>query len=282
MVKAQTGVTMRLLISSLTYLVLASPGITIAQTKEPPVVPGAQVPGQQTAEEKLYAEDGGARGGTLESIIVPPKAKAQFSLILETVWARGLADGGTITLENKRKIARDAEGRIYMERWLLVPRDGKQQSQMTAIQISDPLKHTLYSCFPHDSKKRCQLVTYTPSPDTVFNFFGSSQTIGDYGDTVWLDLGKQLVSGVETVGQRVTEHYNQGAFGNDRVMTVEREFWYSPKLGFNLLSTRSDPRIGKQTFTVTNLILSDPDANLFEVPEGYSVVDDRQTAPAEN
>jgi hypothetical protein len=269
-------------ISSLILISLASSAISVAQNKEPPVVPGARVPGQKTAEERLYAEDGGARGSTLESIIVPPKAKAPFSLILETVWARGLADGGTITLENKRRIARDAEGRIYMERWLLVPSDGSQQSRMTAIQISDPLTHTLYSCFPLDSKKRCQLITYTPSPDTVYNFFGSSQTISDVGDTVWLDLGKQLVSGVEAVGERVTDHYKPGAFGNDRMMTIEREFWYSPTLGFNLLSRRSDPRIGTQTFTVTNLILSDPDPKLFELPDGYTVVDDRKIAPPEN
>jgi hypothetical protein len=273
---------MRLLISSLTFLSFFWPAISGAQTAEPPVVPGARVPGQKTAEEKLYAEDGGARGGTLESIIVPPKAKAPFSLILETVWARGLADGGTITLENKRRIARDAEGRIYMERWLLVPQDGKQQSRMTAIQISDPLAHTLYSCFPLDSKKRCQLVSYSPSPDTVYNFFGSSQAISDDGDTVWLDIGKQLVSGVEAIGERVTEHHKPGSFGNDRMMTIEREFWYSPKLGFNLLSKRSDPRIGSQTFTVTNLILSDPDPQLFDLPEGYTVVDDRKTFPPEN
>ncbi len=169
-----------------------------------------------------------------------------------------------------------------MERWLLVPQDGKQQSRMTAIQISDPLKHTLYSCFPLDSKKRCQLVTYTPSPDTAYNFFGSSQTISENGDTVWLDLGKQLVSGVEAIGERVTEHHNPGSFGNDRMMTIEREFWYSPKLVFNLLSKRSDPRIGKQAFTVTNLILSDPNPQLFELPEGYTVVDDRKIAPPEN
>src|SRR5579863_6577352 len=167
---------MQLLISSLILTFLAWPAISIAQTKEPPVVPGARVPGQQTAEEQLYAEDGGARGSTLESIVIPPKAKAPFSLILETVWARGLADGGTITVENKRKIARDTEGRIYMERWSLVPRDGSLQSRMTAIQISDPLAHTLYSCFPLNPKKRCQLVTYTPSPNPVFDFFGPNST----------------------------------------------------------------------------------------------------------
>ena len=276
---------MRLILPCLTILLFAFPTIAAAQSKEPPVVPGARVPGQKTAEEELYAEDGGARGDTLESIVVPPKAKAPFSLILETEWARGLADGGTITIANKRKIARDAAGRIYQERWLLVPLDGKQQSRMTAIQISDPLTHTLYSCFPLDSKKRCQLVTYTPSPGTVFNFTAptsSGQVISDYGDTVWLDLGKQLVSGVEAVGKRVTEHYKPGNFGNDREMTIEREFWFSPTLGFNLLSKRSDPRIGKQTFTVTNLILSDPDLQLFQLPEGYSVVDDRKIAPPEN
>jgi hypothetical protein len=43
-----------------------------------------------------------------------------------------------------------------------------------------------------------------------------------------------------------------------------------------------DPRIGTQTFTVTNLILSDPDPKLFEMPEGFTVVDRRQTALPQN
>ncbi len=252
--------------------------------QEPPVVPGARVPGQKTAEEELFAEDGGARGDTLESIVIPPKAKAPFTLILETEWARGLADGGTITTVNKRRMARDAEGRIYQERWLLVPKNGKRESVITAIQISDPIAHTLYSCFPHDAKKRCQLVTYTPSPATVFNFQGpaSLQFADGSGDIVRVDLGKQLVSGVEAAGTRVTVHYNAGTFGNDRPMTIDREFWYAAQLGFNLLSKRSDPRIGSQTFTVTNLTLADPDPKLFGLPEGFTVVDERPTAPPEN
>jgi hypothetical protein len=255
-----------------------------ARTQEPPVVPGARVPGQKTAEEQLFAEDGGARGDTLESIVIPPKAKAPFTLVLETEWARGLADGGTITTANKRRMARDTEGRIYQERWALVPKNGKQESVMTAIQISDPIAHTLYSCFPRDAKKRCQLVTYTPSTATVFNFQGppSGQSVDGSGDIVRVDLGKQLISGVEAAGTRITVHYNAGTFGNDRPMTIDREFWYAAQLGFNLLSKRSDPRIGSQTFTVTNLALADPDPMLFELPEGFTVVDERRSAPPEN
>jgi len=247
-------------------------------------VPGARVPGQRTAEEKLYAEDGGARGSTLESIVIPPKANAPFTFVLETEWVRGLSDGGNIATANKRKIARDAEGRIYQERWFLVPKNGLAESKMTAIQISDPNTHTLYSCLMLDPKKPCVLVTYTPTPETAFNFQGPPSGLlpGGNGDRVHLDLGKQLVAGVEAIGTRETVNYNPGVFGNDHKMTIEREFWYSPKLGFNLLSKRSDPRIGSQTFTATNLILADPDPQLFVLPEGFTVVDQRRTSPPEN
>jgi len=56
-------------------------------------------------------------------------------------------------------------------------------------------------------------------------------------------------------------------------VTVEREVWYSPQLNLNLLSTRTDPRTGKQTFTATNVTLGDPDAALFELPTGFKVTD---------
>jgi hypothetical protein len=48
--------------------------------------------------------------------------------------------------------------------------------------------------------------------------------------------------------------------------------------GVNLLSIVNDPRIGKQTFTLTDVILGDPDPKLFELPEGHGVVDHRQSA----
>jgi len=281
---------MRLLISCVTLLLLAWPAVSTAQNAEPPLVPGARPPGQKTTTlDHLDVEDGGAHGSILESIVVPPKAKAPFTLILETTWVRPLGDGGSITTANKRKIARDADGRIYMERWWLAPPNTPERSEMTTIQISDPVAHTHINCFMMDPKKQCQMSTYEPSPETVYDFFGpngkgkgSGQTVGEMGDTEWIDLGKQFMAGVDTIGRHVISHFNPGVFGNDRMMTIEREFWYSPKLGFNMLSKRSDPRYGTQTFTVTNLILSDPDPQLFELPEGFTLKDIRKTAPPEN
>jgi hypothetical protein len=155
---------------------------------------------------------------------------------------------------------------------------------MTAIQISDPVNHAYYNCFMLDGRHQCGLFTYGPSTNTVFRFQGSpSGALPDgQGESMHEDLGTQFVAGVQTIGTRDTVIYNAGVFGNERKLSVEREFWYAPNLGFNLLSKRSDPRIGTETFTATDLLLSDPDPKLFEPPQGFTVVDRRQSAPPEN
>ena len=91
------------------------------------------------------------------------------------------------------------------------------------------------------------------------------------------DLGKQSIEGVETVGTRDSITYNPGVFGNDLRLTIEREYWYSPKLGINLVSIRSDPRIGKQTFRVSEILLGAPSPTLFALPKGFKVVTPTQS-----
>lgn len=253
---------------------------TYAQ-EEPAIAPNAQPVGPQKPVQQYYVEDGGAHGSVLESIVIPPKVNAPFTLLLHTEWVRILPDGGTITTVNQRRIARDTEGRIYEERWVLVPKNGKVESQMTTIQISDSNNHTLYNCFMLEPKKQCVLTTFAPSPNAIFKFQGTpTGPLRDgRGEAIHEELGTQLVAGVETAGTRDTTIFNADLFGNDRKMAIEREFWYSPELGFNLLSKRSDPRIGTQTFTVTDLALSEPDSKLFDLPEGFQIVDHRQTTP---
>jgi hypothetical protein len=265
----------------LTFTLCMLAGSAPAQTVS--TAPGAQPSGTQKPVQQYYAQDGGTRE-VLESIVIPPKAQAPFSLLLQTEWVKTLADGGTITMVNERHIARDSKGRIYQERWLLVPKNGKFESQMTTIQISDPNAHTHYNCFMLEEPHRCFVSTFTPSTSAIYKFESpSTGTLPDEaGTTIHDNLGKQLISGVETVGTKDTLIYNPGVFGNDRKVNVEREFWYSPQLGINLISKRSDPRFGTQTFTATNLILSEPDVHLFDLPAGFTVVDRRQSAPPEN
>ena len=225
----------------------------------------------------LHTHDGGV-SETLQSIVVPPKAGAPFTLTLETEWVKQLYDGGTTTLVNKRRIARDAAGRIYQERWALVPKnDERVRSVLSMIQISDPQAHTRHDCFMLENKNTCELVNFERTTSTVYKPTSlATGPIGD-GSAIHEDLGKRLIAGVETEGTHDIVIYNPGVFGNDRKMTVENEFWWPPQLGLNLLSIKIDPRIGKQTFTVTELVQGEPDASLFQLPAGYEVVDRRKT-----
>jgi hypothetical protein len=267
---------------ALIALLVASGGLfPISLTAQEQSQPAPQA--VQKNAPRIRAEDGGV-SQMMESIVVSGKPQAPFTLTLETEWVRQLGDGGTITLVNKRRIARNAAGQIYQERWLLVPKAGMAESRMTTVQISDPSAHTLYKCFFTGPKKNvCELLIYkslTPAVDITEKSV-TGDLPDDQGSFVHDNLGKQFLSGVETVGVRDSTTYNPGVFGNDRKMTTEREAWYSPQLDLNLLSIRSDPQTGKQTFTATNVILGDPDPSLFELPAGFKVVDHRQSSPPE-
>jgi len=240
---------------------------------------GAQAHTAKRNEQVVATHDGGV-SEVLQSIVVPPKAGAPFTLTLETEWEKLLYDGGTITFVNKRRIARDATGRIYQERWALVPKnDERVKSMMTVIQIADPNKHTLYNCWYVDKPNTCVLLEYGGSTEKVYK--PASPPTGEWpgggGSSVHEDLGKQFIQGVETEGTHDRMTYNPGSFGNDRPVNVENEFWWSPALGLNLLSIKKDPRIGKQTFTVTSLTLGEPDPSLFALPAGFTVVDHRSS-----
>ena len=63
-------------------------------------------------------------------------AGAPFNLILVTEWSGPFGNGGSFTLANQRRTVRDGKGRIYQERWLLVPKGSKIQSRMDVIQIA--------------------------------------------------------------------------------------------------------------------------------------------------
>lgn len=259
-------------------MLLAGTGLlTFSVTGQEPAT--TQSPKQKV--QFVNTEDGGVRE-VLESIAVPPKTGAPFTLTLETEWQKQLYDGGTVTYVNKRRIARDAAGRVYQERWALTPKnDDRVVPVMTVIQIADPNAHTLYNCFLVVKTDTCELLNYTES--TSNSYKPQSPKTGplpeDRGSAVHESLGKQLIAGVETEGTHDVLTYNPGVFGNDRKVTIEQEFWWSPQVGLNLLSIRTDPRIGKQTFKVTSLIQEDPDPSLFELPAGFKVVDHRQTPP---
>lgn len=236
---------------------------------------------QQQPVPQFRDEDGGVTE-TLQSIFIPPKIEAPFSLTLHTEWVKTLADGSTTTVVNQRRISRDSEGRISQERAFLVPKNGQVESRAYLLQIADPHTHKVFNCFK-DSRHECVQLSY--DGDTSAEYKAASARIGELpngtGRAEHEDLGTQLMEDSETVGTRERVIYNPWVFGNDQIVTVEREYWYSPQLGINLLSILSDPRIGKQTFRATEIVQSEPDPSLFKLPPGFKVVAPTHPPPSE-
>lgn len=247
----------RLLPLILTALTFASGAFTQAPNQSPVV----RIP------------DGGT-SGRMESIFIPPKAGAPFSFTLATEWSRPLGSGGTFTLVNERHIVRDSKGRIYQERWILVPKGGTIKSYMDVFQITDPEQHTWYNCLT--AEKVCNLYPYHLTTQDKFEpaIFGTSGPLPDgSGFRQHEDLGRSSAEGQDTHGYRETVTVNVGVLGNDQPMVSTREFWYSPRLAVNLISIVDTPQSGKQVFTVKELSTSEPEPSFFDVPTDYRIVD---------
>lgn len=258
--------------------VLLSPCLTL-------LLSTCALPAQQAPPPVINFSDGGASpsgAGPMESIFLPPLREAPFNLVLAAEWSRPMENGGTFTLANQRRIVRDSRGRIYQERWILVPKGGDIKSTMNVFQITDPVDHTWLNCSTHNHI--CELLPYNLTLQTKYlpSIGVSGPLRSGKGFMQVDDLGVATVQAMETHGYRITMTYSPGTMGNDQPMVVIREFWFSPVLGINLSSMVNNPQSGKQVFSVKELSTSEPDPALFEVPEGYRIVDHRANADQPN
>jgi TonB family protein len=91
------------------------------------------------------------------------------------------------------------------------------------------------------------------------------------GESRTEQLGTQTVEGIDAEGIRYIYTIPAGAIGNERPIEIVRERWYSPELQMVILMKHADPRYGESIQRLTNIDRSEPDALLFQVPDGYEV-----------
>lgn len=95
----------------------------------------------------------------------------------------------------------------------------------------------------------------------------------DQGQATTEDLGSQTMEGVFVTGVRTTRTIPAGQIGNDKPISIVTEVWTSPDLKTIVYSKRSDPRMGDQTFQLTNITRAEPDVSLFTVPADFKVIE---------
>jgi hypothetical protein len=96
-------------------------------------------------------------------------------------------------------------------------------------------------------------------------------TLGVPGEVTTEDLGEQILEGVVARGSRETRTIPAGAIGNERPIDMVMERWYSDALEADVLRRNIDPRFGETTYQLVNVVLGEPSADLFVVPESYEL-----------
>jgi hypothetical protein len=142
-------------------------------------------------------------------------------------------------------------------------------------EIADPVRHTLAYCDPY--QHLCELRFYAAMLPAALPPAGSSPN--GARNVTRESLGTQTINGLETVGTREVQALSAAIVGTDRPVTITKEFWYSPRLGLNIVTKRSDPQSGLEVFTVTDIDSSEPDPGLFALPNDARVADLRGRTP---
>lgn len=204
---------------------------------------------------------------------------APYSAVKVREDSQTLSDGTTINRKMQTNVFRDAQGRVRREITLpaIGPLAASSQGK-SFILIHDPVAGAAYELHPEE-KTAVQLGGHAGSkknPDALQGKLEARlQEEVANGTIKKEDLGTQTISGLPAQGTRYIRTIPAGQIGNDKPIVITDEVWYSPDLQIVVKNTRSDPRFGTRTTTVTNIQRQEPAASLFSVPAGYTVTQGR-------
>jgi hypothetical protein len=233
-----------------------------------------------------------------------PVQGAPYSATITNENIQTLEDGTHITQTTTGNVARDSQGRTRQDASLPAIGNLSAADAPHLVFIQDPVAQTAYTLNLTDKtamkmpalpanintsgpvsgpgKVLMQMGTALPAggppPPGMAMALSMQKTLilGDQGQVKTEDLGSQTMEGVLVTGVRTTRTIPVGEIGNDRPISIVTEVWTSPDLKTIVYSKRTDPRMGEQTFKLTNVVRSEPDAPLFAVPADFKTVEGPQ------
>jgi hypothetical protein len=223
---------------------------------------------------------------------------APYSATVTNESVQTLADGNRIVQSSTGAIARDSQGRTRQDTMLPPIGNLSAANAPHLIFIHDPVAQTSYTLNLTDKTAQKMPVPPLPpvpppgapgpGPDAFYVQAGdvavasgqlpsppmiAQKVFLNQGQATTEDLGSQTMEGVFVTGVRTTRTIPAGQIGNDKPISIVTEVWTSPDLKTIVYSKRSDPRMGEQTFQLTNITRADPDVSLFTVPADFKLVE---------
>jgi hypothetical protein len=241
-----------------------------------------------------------ASAGTFEKFLGGPVEGAPYSATITNESVQTLADGNRIEQGSTGTIARDSEGRTRQDTALPPIGNLSAANAPRIVFLQDPVAQASYTLNLTDkTAQKIPLPPFPPggpgpagAPNTFFIQTRDVMTaapgplpppaamaiqkgieINEPGQTSTEDLGSQTMEGVFVKGVRTTRTIPAGQIGNAQPISIVTEVWTSPDLKTIVYSKRSDPRMGEQTFRLTNIVVGEPDPSSFSIPADFKILD---------
>jgi hypothetical protein len=224
---------------------------------------------------------------------------APYSATMNNESIQTLADGNRIVQTNTGAIARDSQGRIRQDATLPSIGNLSAASAPHIVFIQDPVAGTSYTLNLTDKTAWKNPMppagtfssTAAVSSGPLFIQTGNAVppllppplpmiplskhlAVDEQSGASVEPLGSETMEGLVVSGVRTTRIIPAGQIGNDRPISIITEVWTSPDLKTIVSSKRNDPRMGEQTFRLTDVVRTEPDPSLFTVPADFKIVDD--------
>ncbi len=207
-----------------------------------------------------------------QDIFVTPVPNAPFSAVVTVERSVVQRDGAVLNLKTIRDIHRDSHGRIYNESRALLPVSSTQTPEVERIHLYDPLTRTSTMLNPRARTFWTMTVNRPPAtvPPSLINASPTGGTLPPNEFTRTEDLGILEMEGSPAHGVREIQTIPAENNGTGKEVVIVDEYWYADDLRINLMIKHSDPRTGTVKLTVGQLVRTEPDPALMEIPKGYS------------
>lgn len=232
-------------------------------------------------------------------------AGAPFSADVVYSLEKNLAGAAASHLEYHGKAARDSEGRTIYDMELVSPVQATSPRPMR-ISIWDPVKQTVANLDPQQkmasisrmsaygpgmpltpgsaaatgvmdpSRPHSMAATVHGSAPTTSSMATAAGTPAPAASTSAVKteaLGTKTIEGLAVTGVRTirTVHSGAGDSGKDFVSTTDT--WTAPELKLIVLSDTQDSMGVHHVAKLVNIVRTEPEASLFQIPAGYTVRD---------
>jgi hypothetical protein len=216
-----------------------------------------------------------------------------FSAESTTEHVQSLGDGNRMVRKSSAKLYRDVIGRTRREHEITRGRGAAPDGQPARlIVINDPLTQLNFIIETHNNTARKRHMPPPSVREAMQRSRGDSAGFGvlmptsavrrreAQGDAapapakpVREKLGPQIIEGVAAEGTRTTLTIPAGEFDNELPLVISHEEWHAPELQMVVLMKHNDPRFGETTFRLTNILRGEPAPELFQLPDGITVID---------